>query len=120
MTGKIEVYIRNEEVVTGQAIVGRPISDGVTMHYCTATETLKTTKVTPEADRVALEIVNKFAQENGLHVEVHDVSSFKGKLKAKLRGVKTTPTIVVGNQKIEAEQTLESLKNVLESCFRQI
>jgi len=113
---KIEVYIRNEEVVTGRAIIGRPILD----HWCTAKETLKTEKVLPEADRMTLEVVNEFAKANGLSAEVYDVSSFKGKLKARLREVKITPTVIMGNQKIEGERTAESLKNMLKSCLGEI
>jgi len=109
MVDKVEVYIRNEEVVVGQTMIGRPILD----HWCTAKDTLKTEKVMPEADRHALEIVREIAKKKGVKVEVFDISSFKGKLKAKFAGVKETPTIVVGNKKIEGvsdkEQILKSL-----------
>ena len=115
MVEKIEVYVRNEEVVTGQAVIGRPVAG----HWCTAKETLKTQKVTPEADRLALEVVNEFAKERDLCVEVYDVSSFKGKIKASLKGVKTTPTIIIGNRKIEGEHTSRSLRNKLKSYLSE-
>lgn len=54
MSTKIEVYVKNEEVVTGRAMIGRPIAD----HWCTARDTLKTEKVMPEPDRITLEVVN--------------------------------------------------------------
>ena len=116
MTTIIEVYIRNEEVVTGQAVIGRPIGD----HWCTAKDTLKTQKVILEADRIALEVAREFAKENGLNVKVYDVSSFKGKIKADMRGVKITPTIIFGSQKIEGEQKLETLKTTLNSCISKV
>lgn len=119
MVDKIEVYIRNEEVVTGQAIIGRPMSDGVSMHYCTAKETLKTEKVMSEASRLALEVANEFAKEKGLNVEVYDVSTFKGKLKAILRGIKTTPAIIIGKARIEGEHSSELLKSKLKSHFNE-
>jgi len=119
MVDKIEVYIRTEEVVTGQAIIGRPMSDGVTTHYCTSRETLKTEKITPEADKLVLEVVNEFADEKGLDVEVYDVSTFKGRFKASVKGVKTTPTIIIGKARIEGESNLELLKNKLKSCINE-
>jgi len=115
MIEKIEVYVRNEEVVTGQAVIGRPLAG----HWCTAKETLKTQKVMPEADRLALEMAEEFAREKGLHLEVYDTSSFKGKLKASLKGVKTTPTIIIGNQKIEGKHASGSLRNKLKSYLSE-
>ncbi|NWG11467.1 hypothetical protein HXY33_06970, partial [Candidatus Bathyarchaeota archaeon] len=73
MIGKIEVYVKNEEVVIDDAYVGRPMGD----HWCTFKETLKTEKVMSEADRLALKVVNELAKERGLEVEVYDVSCFK-------------------------------------------
>jgi hypothetical protein len=95
--GKVEVYIKREEVVVGQTVIGRPIMD----HWCTAKDTLKTEKVIPEDDRIALEIVREVAKERNVRVEVIDISSFRGMLKAKSVGVNKTPTIVIGKNKIE-------------------
>jgi len=120
MVVKIELYIKNEEVITGETIIGHPISDGAMTHWCTAKETLKTQKVMPQADKVALEVANEFAKENRLRIEVYDITSFKGKLKATRRGVKTTPTLILDNQKIEGEQTPESLRNMLKTCLNKI
>jgi hypothetical protein len=119
MIDKIEVYVRNEEVVTGQTIIGRPMSDGLTTHYCTAKEALKTERVMPEADRLTLAVVYDFANAKELKVEVHDVTTFKGKLKASLKGIKTTPTIIIGKLRIEGEQSSELLKSKLESYFNK-
>jgi glutaredoxin len=109
MVSKIEVYIRNEEVVTGDAYIGRPVLD----HYCTFRETLKTEKVISEADKRTLEIVKEIAKERGLKFEVCNVSSFKGKVKAKSKGITQTPTIVVGEKKIEGTPDKEQLLNLL-------
>jgi protein-disulfide isomerase len=67
----------------------------------------------PEADRLALEIVREIAKEKGIKVEVFDISSFKGKLKAKFASVKETPTIVVGNRKIEGIPDKEQILKLL-------
>jgi pyruvate/2-oxoglutarate/acetoin dehydrogenase E1 component len=94
---KIKVYIRNEEVVVGQIMIGRPLQG----HWCTAKETLKTSKVMSQADMAALEVVKEIAEERGIKVEVIDVSTLTGRLKATFEGVKNTPTIIIGGEKIE-------------------
>ena len=109
MIGKIEVYVKNEEVATGDAYIGKPMGD----HWCTFKETLKTEKVMPEADRLALEVVNEIARERGLEVEVCDVSCFKGKLKAKSKGITQTPTIVIGEKRIEGIPEKKQILSIL-------
>jgi len=116
MVLKIEVYIKGEEVVVGSEMIGQPVSDGVTTHYCTINQALKREELMPEADRLALEIVNKFASEKGLKVEVCDISTFKGKMKARLKNVRVTPTILIGERRIESEDELRQLRSKLESC----
>jgi protein-disulfide isomerase len=109
MISKIEVYVRNEEVVIGDAYIGRPIVD----HWCTFKETLKTEKVMSEADRITLEVINEIAKEKNLEIEVCDISSFKGKLKARSKGITKTPTIIIGDKKIEGIQEKEQILNLL-------
>lgn len=115
----IEVYIRTEEVLTSKAIMGRPISDGVTTHYCTIRETAKKEKIMPEADRFALEVVKEFADSKGVRLEVCDVSTFRGKLRARSKGIKAIPTILVGGVRIEGEQVSKPSRSILESCFEK-
>jgi hypothetical protein len=116
MIDKIEVYIKNEKVIVGQRVT-EPISDGVMKHMCFSKKILDTEKVMPEAEKLALDVVNEFASEKGLNVAVYDVSTFKGKLKARLKGIKTTPTIIIGKVKIEGEHTSELLKSKLGALF---
>jgi len=113
LADRLEVYIRNKNVVVSTGIV-RPVAD----HWCTDGMTGKTESIMPENDRSALKIAEEFAEENGLSVDIYDVSSIKGKLKARLRHVETTPTIIIGNSRIEGEFTPEELKNKLQSCVR--
>lgn len=110
MCDRIEVYVKNEEVVVGKDMIGRPVAG----HWCTAKDTLKTEKVMPEADRAALEVVNKVAEEKGVNVEVVDVSTFFGRLKAKRAGVKETPTIIIGKNKIEGVPEKEQVLRVVQ------
>jgi hypothetical protein len=109
MPGKIFLFVRNEEVSTGEAFLGRPVSDGLQTHYCTMRETVKTEKVMSEADKRVLEIVNEIAKEKDVAVEVCDVTSFKGRIKASLSDIKRTPAIVIGKQKLEGALTREQI-----------
>jgi len=86
---KIEVFIKKEEVVTGQAIMGRPISDGVATHYCTTHDTFKTEKFLTAESKRALEEAKRKAKELNAQIVVFDLSTFKGQLAARLKGVKS-------------------------------
>jgi len=115
MADKIEVYIRNEEVVTGEAVYGKVVAE----HGCPVLRGVKTEKVMPEADRTALDVVNRFADDKGLQVEICSLGTFTGRLKARQKGVKTTPTIVIGKFRIEGELTPELLRSKLELALKE-
>ena len=116
MIDKIQVYIRKRKTLVGQAAVG-PVSDGTFHHACLSRKMLEYEKVASETDRDALEAVNNFAEEKGLRVEVLDISTFKGKLRAYLKGIDKTPVIAVGKYRIEGEQTPQRLRSKLESIL---
>lgn len=86
---RIEVFVRKEEVITERAIVGRPMSDGVTTHYCTTHDTFKTEQVLTDDSRKVLEEANEKARELNAEVIVYNLSTLKGRLAARLRGVKS-------------------------------
>ena len=119
MIERIEVYVRTEDVITGQAMMGNPVHDGLATHYCTMRETGKAEKVMSQADRLVLEVVKDFAESRGLEVQVCDVSTFKGKLQARSKGIKATPAVNMGSTRIEGEQATKLSKNELESFFKE-
>ena len=110
MAGKIEVYIRNKEVPVQRTFVRGPPD-----HPCLDKESLIYERIMPDVDWLALEVVNDFAKEKDLQVEVCDVSTFKGKLKASLKGIDKTPTIIIGKSRIEGDSEL--LRSKLESTL---
>jgi hypothetical protein len=110
MFDKIEVYIKKEEVVVGKTVIGFPIPEH---GMCSWKDTMKTEKVMPEADSVALEVAKDVAKERGIKVEVIDISTFMGKLKAISEGVKKTPTIIVGERKIEGVPNKDQILKLL-------
>jgi hypothetical protein len=110
MVKKICVYIKNVNVISTQGFV-RPLAD----HYCTDRTVSKTERILPESDELTLKIVKEFAKEKGLDVEVCNVHTFTGKLKARIRGVRVTPTVLLSQSRIEGDLTPETLRTRLES-----
>ena len=116
MTDKIEVYVRTRKIIVGQYATG-PVSDGMADHWCFARKNLQKEKTMSESEKQAVEVVSEFAKERDLQVEVCDVSTFKGKLKASANGIVETPTIRIGNNRMTGEKTSHELRSKLESYF---
>lgn len=71
-----------------------------------------------ESDEAALDGAQEFAESKGLPIEICDVNTSKGKIKAWMKGVKTTLTILIGKSRVEGRFTPEQLKNKLENLGR--
>jgi hypothetical protein len=106
----IEVYIKNEEALTQPTLV-----QTVPGHPCSTFECYKSEKIVPEADQAALKVAEEISEERGAKLKVYDVSTFKGKMWALLKGIKRTPTIVIGKDKIEGVPEKKQLISLLES-----
>jgi glutaredoxin len=114
MVRTIEVYIMNKEVITRTVLEGRPLAAAGEVHYCSVKEISKTEKVISEEDKAALKLVEELAAEKNLRFRVIDVASLKGKLRARLKGIKSTPTIVVGNKQLVGVPKKEEIEAFLE------
>lgn len=101
----IEVFIRSKEVLTQHAHTGRPIAG----HACTMKEGYRSQKIMSETERAALKIAEAVAEEAGTGLRIYDVGSFVGKMKASVKGIKSTPMIIVGKRKIEGIPKREDL-----------
>lgn len=112
MAKVIEVYVKNTQVPVGAEQVYYCKSPG---HECTKTPiTLAVMeRVFSEADLNALRLSVAIAKEKGLKVRVYNISTFKGKLKAQLKGVHKTPTIIVENHRFEDTIAKDQLLSVL-------
>lgn len=117
----IEVFVRNQKaVVESECVVPRE-----TAHPCSGTTTTvayNEERILPEADQQALELARAVAEENDLKVKVYNLSTSFGSFKALIKGVRRTPTVIVGNERIEGTITKQSLLKALESqmhCDRQ-
>jgi|UniRef100_A0A7C5URJ7 hypothetical protein len=110
----IEIYVKNEKLVIPLNSV-KPnysmlSSKWDIIPWNVLPEFSYTISILPEEDRKALEIAQKVAEKTGAKLKVRDVNYFEGKFFALLKGVKKTPTVIVGNKKIEKidEETLLS------------
>ena len=118
MTVKIEFYVRTEKKLVGQHF-SAPSSDGVMTHTCLDKKMLKYERELSQTEKEVIVYLNSLAEKKGLDVEVVDLSSFRGKLKAASTGVKTTPTLIIDSERIE-NPNMEALKRKLESHFKQV
>jgi protein-disulfide isomerase len=110
----IELYIKTKEVITQTSLEGRPLAAGETVHYCSIKEIAKTEKIISEEEKAAVTLAKTIANERKFHVDVIDMASVKGKLRAKLNGIKATPTIVVGNKQLVGMPKKEEIEALLE------
>ena len=108
----IEIYVRNEAVPVGLEQGYYLKSPG---HECTKTPVTRvvTEKVLPEVDKLALNVTEEVAKETGVELRVYDITSFKGKIKARFKGVRRTPTIIIDKNKIEGQPEKEQLISLL-------
>jgi len=88
---KIEVFIKNEEVLLQSTQLGRPVAD----HYCTAHDTFKTEKILTEESKRVMEEAKEKAKELSARIAVFDLSTFKGQLSARFKGVKASTWRIV-------------------------
>jgi ABC-type lipoprotein export system ATPase subunit len=100
MPEKIQVYVKFEKKLVREHL-SAPISDGVMTHTCLDKKMLEYEKTLPETEKEVLDYATNLAEKKDLTVEVIDLSALKGRLKASTRGVRGTPTIIVGDERVE-------------------
>ena len=75
--GKIEVYIKNEKVTLTQGLL-HPLDE----HPCLDRNISRTESVLSDRDKLAFTCVEQFASERSLPIEVYDVHTYRGRLRA--------------------------------------
>jgi hypothetical protein len=81
---KIEVFVENEEVPVQKVQV-----KGVCRHLCDAYETFKTERILGEDGKRILKEARKKAKDLKAEIIIYDLATIKGRLAARLRGVKS-------------------------------
>ena len=69
--------------------------------------------ILPETHQQAIEVAKKVANEKGVELKVYNLSSKAGRLKAFMKGVKRTPTIIIDNYKVTDKISEEELSRLL-------
>jgi hypothetical protein len=104
MAKTVEVYIMNKEIMTQAGVdvstLAAAVFAHIRTHDCSIKETPKSEKIISEEDKAALKVVEELAAENGLRLRIIDIASLRGNLRARLKGIKATPTIIVGNNRL--------------------
>ena len=110
MSKKIEVFIKNREILTQFEV-----SVDHSCWHGTAREIgSKVERVLPEDDKHLLDIVRTVAKEKGLKVEVYNLSTWGGRLRARFKDIQKTPAIIVDNKRISERVTKRNLLAALE------
>jgi hypothetical protein len=118
LPSKIEIYVKIEKVGVNLK-PDRPATDAFQPRMSrwgwpsVDGQLSRVTMVMSENDELALKCAQEFADSEGLLIEVCDINTFRGKIRAQMKGVKTTPTIVIGRSRVEGKFTPEQLKNKL-------
>jgi deoxycytidylate deaminase len=113
MVETIQVFVRNKQLIVGHFQTVEFTSPG---HECTAKPVTAPIleQVFPETHEQAIKIAEKVAKEKGMKLKICNLSSSMGRIEALFKGVKTTPTIIVKNQKIYGEITEKKVLSLLE------
>ncbi len=113
MAKTIQVFVRNNEVITGHFTTVEFSTPG---HACTAKPITAPVlePFLPETHKQAIEIAEKVAKTNRMHIKVYNLSSRKGKLKALFKGVREAPAVIIEKQKLTGEITEKKLLHLLE------
>lgn len=112
MAGTIQVFVNDEKV---------PVRNFQTYEFTTAGHECTRKPITvpifesvlPEIHKQVIKIAERVAAEKGMKLKIFNLSSRMGKVKAVLKGVRETPTIIVGNHKISEGITENKLLHLL-------
>jgi hypothetical protein len=108
MTGKtVEVYVRREEKLDPPP--GGSYAD-YDAHPCLEKYYMRKT-LPPDLEQ-AIKALAVAAKEKGLCLKIYDVSTTVGRLRARVKGIKTTPVLVANGRKIGGIPTIEELSMV--------
>ncbi len=109
----IEVFVKNQEVPVRTFQTYEFSTPG---HPCTKKPIVAPVleSVLPEAHEQAIEVAERVAEEKNLKLKVYNISSRMGKIKAFLKRVNKTPTIIIQDRKISEEITEDNILSLLE------
>jgi len=104
----IEVYIKTEERL--QPPPGGSYAD-YDAHPCWQKHNIRRI-ITPDHER-ALKNLKAETEQKNIALKIYDVTTFSGKFKAFIRGIRTTPFTIIGTNRIEGIADPDKLVNIL-------
>ncbi|MBI5000664.1 MAG: thioredoxin family protein [Euryarchaeota archaeon] len=115
---KIELYVEGTETIrtsypspgSGVSLMGKSSFD--TRGRGIKRAIIDTISYTQDCEE-AIKIVEEFTLTHGLKMKVYDISGLLTKRRARAKGIKSVPAVVIGEYKIEGVPTLEELEDIL-------
>jgi len=113
---KIDLYVRSTKLMLPDTYEPRTCehtaSGQVDLFRPQSTFLFQASRTLLENDNIAFEIVHEIAKERNWKVQVCDVSSFTGKIKARLKGINQTPVVVIDDHRIEGVPNRQQLMSL--------
>jgi hypothetical protein len=63
----------------------------------------------PEVEKTTLKFWEELCNEKRVELRIYDVRTFTGRMRARFRGVKKTPTIILGENRVEGTPEREQI-----------
>lgn len=103
----IEVYIKTEERL--QPPPGGSYAD-YDAHPCWQKHNIR--RIIPSDIERALKVLEAAATQKNMTLKIYDITTITGKLKAFIRGIKTTPFTIIDSHRIEGIADPDKFVNV--------
>ena len=112
MANKIELYIYTKEHIQRDTPPTEHMKEARTKGIWVEKQQLVTSihRWLPADEIKVKEIVEEFARSQHLELVIYDRGRFWDNLRAIFKGIKTTPTVILGTQRFTANITLDRLK----------
>jgi hypothetical protein len=108
MTGRtVEVYVKSEKKLDPPP--GGSYAD-YDAHPCLQKRYIR--NILPPDLEKAIKALGVSAQEKGLTLKIYDISTTVGRLRARVKGIKTTPVTIASGRKIGGIPTIEELSEI--------
>jgi hypothetical protein len=116
MPGKIELYIRTREHIQRDTEPTEHMKEAYTHTILGWEDRMMATSIhrwLPENEAKARKLVEGFANRHNLELVIRDRARFWDDFRARLKGIKTTPIVILGKRKFGPEVTAEVLEGAL-------
>jgi hypothetical protein len=117
MPGKIVLYIRTREHLQRDTEPTEHMKESHRRTVCGYEDKLLVTTIhrwLPENEERVKKIVGDFAECHNLNLIIHDRAGFWDNLRARMKGIGTTPTVILGKNRFVGDVTAEQLEGAIQ------